>query len=223
MGNDRSIPERAPLTDTPRLPFPALDEAARRDSLRATLATGPVDAALWVFAYGSLMWNPCFAYDDRLPGRLRGYCRRFSAWTVLARGTPERPGLGLCLEPGPGHCTGLLFRLDPAARDHGLAALWEREMVTGIYRPSWLAVEAETGPVTALAFVVDPDHPQYAGIRSQEEAAAIIAAAAGKFGRCRDYLADLVQALAGMEVPDSELETLLELVDRKTPAVGRLG
>ncbi len=210
------------MTERPKLPFPVLDEVARRDSLRATLAAAPGEAELWVFAYGSLIWNPCFAYDARLQGRLRGYCRRFSAWTVLARGTPECPGLGLCLEPGPGHCAGVLFRLDPGAQEDGLTALWEREMVTGIYRPDWLAVEAETGPVTALAFVVNPQHPQYAGTLPQEEAAAIIAAAAGKFGRCRDYLAELVQALAGMEVPDPELEALLELVDRRTPAAGRL-
>lgn len=194
-------------------PFAVLDEAARAASLEAALSRAPAGDGLWVFAYGSLIWDPCFVHDRRLVGRLPGHCRRFGIWTVLARGTPTQPGLGLGLEPGPGSCTGMLFRLEAGSLDEGLEALWEREMVTGVYDPRWLAVETGDRPIRALTFVTDPKHPQYAGPRAPEECAAIIARAQGKFGSCRDYLANLVESLARMGAHDPELVALLALVD----------
>jgi cation transport protein ChaC len=158
------------------------------------------------------MWRPCFGHLERRDAVLEGYARRFSIWTSLARGTPERPGLAMGLEAAAGRCPGIAFRLDPAQLDEAMEALWEREMVTGIYEPRWLLVETERGPLTALAFVVDQSHRQYAGKLPQDTAAAIIAGANGKFGSCRDYLANTVAALRAAGYPDAELEALLDAV-----------
>ena len=198
----------------PKAPFRELSDAERARRLEAVLAERDPAAPLWVFGYGSLIWKPDFAYDRRALARLPGYRRRFHIWTAVARGTPEKPGLGLCLEAGAGDCTGVVFRLDPACREESLKSIWAREMVTGIYRAAWLEVTSEAGPLEALTFVVDRDHPQYAGPLPPEEAAAIVAEAHGKFGSCHDYLANTVDWLKRNDCAEPELEGLLERVRR---------
>ena len=69
-------------------------------SLDETLATHPADEPLWLFGYGSLMWNPAIHYLDALPATVRGWSRRFCLWLYTARGTPEVPGLMLALDRG---------------------------------------------------------------------------------------------------------------------------
>jgi len=182
----------------------------RLDEARATRPNGP----LWVFAFGSLMWNPGFDYDKSDVAVLSGWERKFHIWTTVARGTPERPGLGLCLERGPGDCKGLVYQLRPENDDKDWQALWYREMTSGVYQAVWLDVETEkSGPVTALTFVVDPIHRQYVGPLPAEIMAEIIAGASGRYGLCRDYLAGTVEEMAKLGVFDLHLNQLLELVD----------
>ena len=134
-------------------------------------------------------------------------------WTVSARGTPEQPGLGLALESAPGEtCSGLVFELSDLTLADDLARLWEREMWTGVYRPAWVSVNTGGGAVDALAFVVDPMHPQYAGRLDFDTQARTIAAAAGEFGTCRDYLISTAASLARLGVEDAYLVALLERV-----------
>lgn len=196
----------------PRGPYRQLSAEERAASLAVARASGPPDDAVWVFGYASLMWRPCFQPTERREALLEGYARRCCIWTSLARGTPERPGLALGLEAADESCRGLAFRLDPAQLDDALEALWEREMVTGIYDPHWLPVMTAEGAVTALAFVVNPAHRQYAGSLPRGVAASIIAGANGKFGSCRDYLESTVVALQESGHPDPDLEALLEQV-----------
>lgn len=196
----------------PRVPVPPLSDAARGESLRATLAAAPSRSEIWVFAYGSLIWNPCFTAADRRTATLPSHRRAFNVWSMLARGTPDRPGLGLGLEPG-GMCSGLAFRLDDTSLQEDLETIWAREMHSGIYRPRWLPVTADSGTFTALCFVADPSHPQYAGILPDDAVAAVIAAAVGKFGSCRDYLASTVHALAAHGFADETLQAMLDRVD----------
>ena len=193
--------------------FEVLSEAERVASLRETMAAAPSPDDFWVFAFGSLMWRPDFTPCEKRPARLDGYVRRFSMWTVLSRGTVENPGLGLCLERGAGSCLGLAYRLEPGSEADVADALWQREMLTGIYRPAWLPVTTEDGDVTALTFLVDPAHPQYAGDFSADEQAALIAAAAGKHGTNRDYLASTVGELEKLGMTDAGLSDLLARVD----------
>ncbi|GIC86791.1 gamma-glutamylcyclotransferase [Aspergillus udagawae] len=50
------------------------------------------DGDLWVFGYGSLIWKPPPHYDQRIPGYIDGYVRRFWQASTDHRGTPEAPG-----------------------------------------------------------------------------------------------------------------------------------
>ncbi len=196
-------------------PFPPLTAELRTASLRATLDRTRPGQAIWLFAYGSLMWRPCFEHAEARPAMLRDYRRRFSIWTAHARGTPERPGLGLALEPGSGHCSGLAFRLAPETMRASLEAVWDREMATGIYSAHWLRLATDDGDVTAICFVADPAHPQYAGDFGLDRTAEIIAGASGKLGTCADYLAETVAALTEAGIEDAELGVLLSLVNRR--------
>ena len=199
----------------PRGPFAGLPDAVRAESLRAFMAARPRRTETWVFAYGSLIWDPCFAHVERRPATLEGHRRAFNIWTALARGTPERPGLGLGLEAGGEGCRGVAYRMDPALEHEGLKALWRREMFTGIYRPRWLSVEADAKPVDAIVFVVAPGHPQHAGALDRDATAEIIARASGERGTCRDYLAETIRGLAEMGFDDGDLKDLLARVDSR--------
>ncbi len=197
----------------PTARFEELTDADRTASLHATLADRPNSGEIWVFAYGSLIWRPCFEYADRLKATLSGYRRRFSVWTVMARGTPAEPGLALALEEGDGSCHGVAYRLAPDLALAGLEALWAREILTSIYRPRWLTVTVDARAVTAISFVVEKADAQYAGALPSAEQAAIIAAAHGKLGSCRDYLANTVSELAVLGIDEPGLTALLKKVD----------
>ena len=231
-----SIMMRRTQTRRPTATFEELSDAARAASLRATLAQRPNADDIWVFAYGALMWRPCFDHVERCQATLAGYQRRFSAWTLIARGTPAAPGLALALEDsterdGGGHCHGVAYRLAPATAAAGLAALWAREMLTSIYHPRWLSVTLDARPaaarplaahplgaqtVAAISFVVDKTDAQYAGTLPGAEQAALIAAAHGQFGSCRDYLANTVAELAALGIDEPDLTALLRDVDAIT-------
>ncbi len=177
------------------------------------LAERPGAGDVWVFGYGSLMWRPCFAYAERATAVLASYRRTFSAWTLKARGTPAAPGLGLALEEAVGSCHGVAYRLAAGEIPAGLAALWEREMLTSIYLPRWLTLTVDGGTISAITFVADKSNVQYAGPLPVDEQAAIIAAAHGELGSCRDYLANTVVELAALGIDEPDLAALLQQVD----------
>ncbi len=189
--------------------FPPLSEAARKQSLQDTVAAHPDPGGdLWMFGYGGLMWRPDFDYAERRSVRLEGWKRRLCVWTILARGTPDYPGLSLGLRPG-GHCDGIAYRLPEEGRLEILAEIWRREMWTDVYRPTW--IDLETGP--ALTFTVNTSSLQYTGGMDDEVILDHIRSAAGRWGSCREYFDNTLQNLRTMGVTDSYLEALAEKLD----------
>ena len=172
---------------------------------------------LWVFAYGSLLWRPCYRPDRTHTATLSGFSRQLCVWTVEARGTPAHPGLGLGLDARSGaRCTGAVHRIPRSQWTGALRALWVREMWTAVYVPRWVRVTTSSGPVSALAFVVDPSHPQYAAELSEAAAAAYIAGAHGNFGSCVDYLIATEQALSQAGIRDRHLRAVVAALDAAT-------
>jgi cation transport protein ChaC len=207
------------MKDRPAIPLATLrplSPAERQRSLAKALAEAPAGEPLRVFAYGSLIWSPCFVFDEATTATLAGYRRAFNFWTIQTRGTPETPGLGLGLEPG-GQCEGILYRISESARDEALDAIWAREMLSAVYEARWLPVCTADATHQALCFVTNPAHEQYTGPLDGDTAARIIARACGAKGTCRDYLAEAVRALARHGVNDPFLDDLLALVDRHAP------
>lgn len=192
-------------------PLTPLTPEALARNITETFAAAPPADALWLFAYGSLLWSPCFTPAETRPGVLQGYRRAFNLWTIHSRGTREQPGLALGLEPG-GTCGGVLFRISTETRAEDLDEIWRREMYTGVYRPCWLPVDCEDGARYALSFVTDETHPQFAGAMTPEAIAAVIARAEGVFGPCRDYLFDLLRTLESHGFQEPGLDALATLV-----------
>ena len=166
---------------------------------------------IWVFGYGSLIWNPLIDYKTRLYGQLYGYHRRFCLWTHIGRGSPECPGLVLALDRG-GSVRGCVYRIAAQNAAQELDILWTREMINGSYHPKWLSVKTETGAVRALCFTMRRDSPAYAPKMSDEETSRIIATATGFVGPCRHYLFETVEALAVHNMPDAKMARLARLV-----------
>lgn len=170
-------------------------------------------APLWVFGYGSLMWNPGFPYQEREIARLPGYNRSFCMRSIHHRGTVDRPGLVLALDAMPGAaCDGVAFRVAPERAEETLAYLRERELISAAYLERMLPVDLADGRrVTALCFVIDPDHVQYCGGLSLDEQARIIAHAHGGRGPNDEYLYNTAEHLAEIGLIDDDL---LWLADR---------
>lgn len=213
-----------------------------RKRLPAGCVTGITDADLaalaWkpghvyrVFAYGSLLWEPGFPVAALYPACLQGYHRSFCIRSWRYRGTREAPGLVLGLEPG-GACHGAVLEIAADTAPASLAALWEREMSTRVYRPRRVPVRLrgrrsgenrgkagfypEKSPpavVVALTFVALPGHPQYAPPQNREDVAAIIRRSHGEKGSNRDYLVHTLAQLERFGIADPELERLLAIVD----------
>ncbi|MGO8921064.1 MAG: gamma-glutamylcyclotransferase [Stellaceae bacterium] len=202
-----------PDTTLPPMPAPEIAECIARGS------------DVWVFAYGSLMWDPGFAHVEAQPALLRGYHRRFCVYSRGYRGTPERPGLVLGLDRG-GACKGIAYRVPRAEVPAALHYLWEREMTYRSYRLRALPLATPRGRVTAQAFVVDRTRHNYSGRLSLEETARLILQGIGARGPCRQYLENTVAELTRLGLVDGPLHRLeqkvRELAAAEPPCAGPL-
>lgn len=184
----------------------ATDEE-RRAQVQAILARAPRPGRIWVFAFGSLMWNPAFHFVERRTARIHGFHRQFCLWSRAGRGSPERPGLMLSLESG-GSCTGVAYRLDKRAAATELDVVWRREMFTMSYRPIWTTAHTPKGPEPAIAFSANREHERYVPGLEDAVIARYLATGAGPMGRCCDYLFDTVSHLRQLGIRDRRLEGL---------------
>jgi glutathione-specific gamma-glutamylcyclotransferase len=171
------------------------------------------DQPVWLFAYGSLMWNPGFAAAERRPALLYGYHRRFCLYSRDYRGTPERPGLVLGLDRG-GSCHGTAYRLPAERAAEALDRVWAREMTGMVYRMRRVTVRTAAAALTAYACVVRRESPDYAGRLPLEDTARLLALAAGGCGTGRDYLANTLDHLATLGIEDHGLRRVAGRIAR---------
>ena len=194
-----------------------LSDAEIEADLDATLTRRAPGEDVWLFGYGSLMWNPAIEFSERRGGVVHGWHRRFCLWLHGGRGSPDNPGLMLALERG-GRCAGMLFRIPaPDARAELLLA-WRRERFTDAYHSRWVTAMTSDGPVRAVTFVANRAHLRYAGRLDEAVVAARLASANGVLGSCAAYLAACrglyspviivgVFAFAGTTAPDAEQDS----------------
>ncbi len=172
------------------------------------------DGDLWVFGYGSLMWRPGFDYVEQAPARLIGEHRALCVYSFDHRGTPEKPGLVLGLDRG-GACRGIAFRVAAAARHDTIAYLRSREQTTHVYREVmrsvWLDNDARER-VSALAYVVDRSHVQYAGRLTLAEQLHFVKQGHGRSGDNLDYVLSTVQAIEAEGFRDQQLHQLAAML-----------
>ncbi len=188
-----------------------LSEVELQASVLETLKRQKPDSDVWLFAYGSLIWNPIFHFVECRVGKIYGWHRRFCLWTPVGRGTPDHPGLVLGLDRG-GSCRGIAFRIAAADVLSELLLVWRREMIVGSYIPRWVRVFDGTQQLEAIAFVINRHHRAYAGNISLETTVNSIATASGEIGSCADYLIQTIDGLMAAGIKDKQLLRLREYV-----------
>jgi cation transport protein ChaC len=184
-----------------------VSDAAIEADLDARLSQHPPGEDVWLFGYGSLMWNPAIEFAECRPGAVHGWHRSFCLWLHMGRGSPDNPGLMLALERG-GRCAGLLFRVPATEAREELLLAWRREMFTGAYCSRWVTAMTGAGPVRAVTFVANRAHLRYAGRLDEASVAARLASASGSLGSCATYLAETLGALQAVGLRDRSLERL---------------
>jgi cation transport protein ChaC len=187
-------------------------------SLRNALAPWEPGTPFWIFAYGSLMWNPKFTFDARHVATIRGYHRSFRLWSRINRGTPENPGLVLTLERG-GSCRGLVYRITPDLVQEQMNLIWKREMNFDSYRPRWLNCAVGGEKLKALCFTVNRRCSGYTGEIPEKVMVEAIASAAGRYGPAHDYLFKTTETLHEHGIRDSRVEHLASLVKARLATI----
>ena len=171
-----------------------------------------------MFGYGSLMWRPGFEFIEQVPARLIGEHRALCVYSFDHRGTPEKPGLVLGLDRG-GACRGVAFRVPAKQRSDTVDYLRSREQTTNVYREVmrslWLENEARQR-VSALAYVVDRGHVQYAGRLSLAEQLRYVQQGHGRSGNNRDYVLSTVKSIEAQGFRDQQLHQLAAMLPDDT-------
>jgi cation transport protein ChaC len=168
---------------------------------------------MWVFGYGSLLWNPGFDPAEAVTATLSGYHRSFCMLSIHHRGTEEEPGLVLALDTAPGHqCTGVAFRVKEAEEDAVLATLRERELISSAYYEDILSVTLDDGrEIMTTAYIIEPEHVQYCNF-DLETQAQMIARAVGGRGPNPEYLFNTADQLKKMKIRDDDMDWLVKRV-----------
>jgi len=194
-------------------------DATREEMRRAALADH-AGGDLWIFAYGSLMWNPALHFTDVRRARVTGFARRFILEDIYGgRGTREQPGLMAALDTGEA-CDGLVFRIAAADIETETEILWRRECFGPGYLPTFVTADLGDGTVRALTFLADHGTDAIRADLSFEDQVAMIATGTGFLGSSRDYLANLVAHFAALGIDDADCTTLLDAVDRHPGGAG---
>src|SRR5579859_2013583 len=188
-----------------------LSDADLDASAGALLETHPPRTDIWVFGYGSLIWNPILQYEERRVARVHGFHRRFCLWSHVNRGSMQKPGLVLGLDSG-GSCLGVAFRIAASHAAEELRLLWRREMVLGAYCPRWVQVDAGGAAIRALGFVVNRHHANYAGKLPVETVIRTLVSTRGYLGTPAEYLLATVRGLVEHGVRDVYLMELRKRV-----------
>lgn len=203
--------------------FKPLSDKEREASLQIFLASQPIpheDKAIWVFAYGSLIWNPAFQYRHRCHARIYGFHRALCLLSPVGRGCVEKPGLLFGLDEG-GSCCGIAYQIHPQHVEEELRILWAREMMGGSYRPVWLKAhlrsasncDCDSNQVTqmvkpAISFAIRQDTNRYYQGKNLDDMAGIIHRAKGELGSNRDYFDRTYQGLQAEKIGDRLVETI---------------
>lgn len=164
---------------------------------------------VWIFAYGSLMWDVGLYFSEVRRACLVGHERRFNTWTTIGRGTVKQPGLVLSVEPHKGACHGLAFRIDGPLVEQESQVFWRREMLLGAYCPRFATVSTPQGDIEALVLTANAGHPSWVGDMALEDVASVISHAKGQVGSNLEYLLQLADQLERLEIDDPYVQRLI--------------
>ena len=169
--------------------------------------------ALWVFGYGSLLWNPGFTPVRQVKACLRDYHRSFCMLSIHHRGSEDDPGLVLALDKqAGGQCTGVAFEVHPDEENSVLSMLRERELISSAYYEDTVDLLTDDGQsIRALAYIINRDHVQYCQF-DLEKQAQMIAHAVGGRGPNTEYLYNTAAHLVELGIRDADMAWLVDRV-----------
>ena len=182
------------------------------DSVKQILEGINLVDGVWVFGYGSLMWNPDFELVEKRSGILNGYHRSLCLKSIVYRGTPNYHGLVFGLDIG-NSCQGMVYRIAEENIYSEMQKIWEREMFAGTYIPTWVNVRTKHGSVFAVTFVINHKHEHYIPNLELEEIVERVVRAQGICGSCHEYVQNTVKSLHHLGLRDPSLEHLLTLIE----------
>tara|TARA_B100000686_G_C16540127_1_gene836987 strand:+ start:37 stop:693 length:657 start_codon:yes stop_codon:yes gene_type:complete len=182
------------------------------DSVMQILEGINLEKGVWVFGYGSLMWNPDFKLAEKITGIVKGYRRSLCLKSMVYRGTRDFYGLVFGLDKGVS-CQGMAYRIAEKDIHSEMLKIWEREMFAGTYIPTWVNVNTKKGDISAVTFVINHEHKHYLPNLGLEVIAERVARAEGNCGSCHDYVKNTVKCLHLHGLRDHALEDLLRLIE----------
>ena len=182
------------------------------DSVMQILEDINLENGVWVFGYGSLMWNPDFKLAEKITGTVKGYRRSLCLKSIVYRGTCDFYGLVFGLDKGVS-CQGMAYRIAEKDIHSEMLKIWDREMFAGTYIPTWVNVNTKQGDISAVTFVINHEHKHYLPNLGLEVIAERVARAEGNCGSCHDYVKNTVKYLDHLGLRDHALEDLLTLID----------
>lgn len=201
--------------------YPGIRPATDADydaEVERIISTAP-EGEFWIFAYGSLIWNPATEFDAERLATARGWHRNFCLYDLRYRGSPAAPGLMLCLDRG-GSCRGVVYRLPQARLRENLDKLVRREMsmTPNAFPGRWISVATTEGPLTALAFAIERHNARYVGGLTLEQRADQLARAVGWKGSMAEYVHATVSKLEELGIHDRNLWVLQDLIAQRIEA-----
>lgn len=181
-----------------------------REAMRLDTIASHRDKDLWVFGYGSLMWNPAFRFSEVRLAHAPVHERCFILKDIYGgRGTVDEPGLMVALDKGKG-CDGLLFRIDRDDIEEETEVLWRREMIAPAYQAVFVDVVVEDQTLTALTFIADHDTVLIDANLKRDEQIHFLATGTGFMGTSLEYLQNIEQKLAQLHILDEDVVALLQ-------------
>jgi cation transport protein ChaC len=197
--------------------MPVRSDAEIEACLHTMLEDHPSRQDVWLFGYGSLMWNPAMHFAEQRGGRVVGWHRKYCLWLEAGRGSQENPGLMLGLDRG-GAAAGALFRVPADQARTELLLPFRRELFTYSYEARWVSVATPDGPVRAVTFVVNRDGPRYVRRLDLERVAQHISTASGALGSCMEYLHRTLESLDALGLSDRMLREVYRICTARAAA-----
>lgn len=192
-----------------------------REAMRAEALAEHGGGDLWVFAYGSLMWDPGLYFEEVRRAWLPDHARRLILKDIYgARGTAEAPGLMAALDRGGAGCNGLAFRIAEAQIETETEALWRREGIGPAYWPVFVEIQVGDAALTALTFVANYEAELIESEMSSDDQIRYLVTGIGFAGSSMDYLRNLVSRLRAVGIEDADVEDLLHKAERRLIEAG---
>lgn len=167
---------------------------------------------LWVFGYGSLMWDPRLPVVETRPARLYGWHRLFSMVKTTSFGSLARPGLAAGLHPG-GEVTGLALRIDVAHRTAAEADLDHRERN---YQRRWVTLFTQDGTaLPALTYLAHPSNGSFNPHLPYAHVAHRYLHGHGPRGTTRHYIEETARQLSLAGYRDTDAHRLVHRLKRE--------